>query len=121
VDHEVKPAYTAFAAASVQLSGAVFDRQLDSSQTGNALIEAYRVRRADTRYAIVAWADNGERIGRIGFPPATATMRFTAAILPGWTGNLAVTDHLGNVRHYPGVGTGLNLTLTHEPVFVAPE
>ncbi len=45
-------------------------------------------------------------------------MTFDASVLPGWTGRIAVTDHLGNTTYHDG--TSVTLTLTQAPVYVRP-
>jgi hypothetical protein len=120
-DHEPKPSYSAFTTATGQLGAAQFDRQLSTAETGNSVIEAYRIRRPDGRNAVVAWADNGERIGRNGFPPGSAVMRFSGSVLPGWTGNVVVVNHLGGLTRYTNVGPHLDLLITLEPKYVYPD
>lgn len=67
----------------------------------------------------MAFTDNGERIGRIGSPPIARFMVFDADVLPGWTGAVRVTDHLGNVTHH--VGRSIGVVIRQEPVYVEPE
>lgn len=118
-DHEPKPAYTAFRVAHAQLGGTIYAGELGPALTESNQIEAYRVYRPGLGYRIVAFTDNGERIGRIGSPPIARFMVFDADVLPGWTGAVRVTDHLGNVTHH--VGSSIGVVIRQEPVYVEPE
>jgi hypothetical protein len=118
-DHEPKPAHAAYRVGVQQLDGADYDLQLTAAQTGSAQIEAYRFTDPEGVSVIAAFTDNGERLGRRGYAPVERTMTFSASILPGWTGNIAVVDHLGNVTHL--AGTTIAVTIKQWPVFVRPE
>lgn len=115
--HEPKPALTALGVAAAQLAGATFDTQLGPLQTGSMQIEAHRFLQGGTA-VIIAFTDNGERIGRRASPPVQRNMTFDASVLPGWTGRIAVTSHMGNVIYRDG--TSIVLTLTQAPVYVRP-
>lgn len=118
-DHEPKPAFDAFLTAQAQLGGTVFVDALTSAQTGSNQIEAYRVYRPGEGYRIVAFTDNGERLGRVGSTPLTRNMTFNASKLPFWTGKLAVTNHLGVTTHPEG--SSITLQIRQEPIYVRPE
>ncbi len=118
-DHEPKPALTALETASLMLYGASFDRQLTTAETGNSRIEAYRFVEAGGGDLIVAFTDNGQRIGIRSLPPITRSMTFSAAILRGWTGEIEVTDHLGGVT--TKVGSTIVLDIKQAPIFVRPD
>jgi len=118
-DHEPKPAHTAYGVAVRELDGASFRAQLTTTQTGSAQIEAYRFARSDGVSVIAAFTDNGERLGRRGYPPVERSMTFDAGILPGWTGSLTVVDYLGNVTHL--TGSSIAITIRQAPIFVRPE
>jgi hypothetical protein len=117
-DHEPKPARTAYAVAVDQLAGAAYDRQLTAQETGSFQVEAYRFVRPDGIRAILAFTDNGERLGRIGSPPVEASVTFDASVLPDWTGTLAITDELGNTRYESG--SSVTVVVTQWPVYVRP-
>lgn len=117
--HERKPSHTAFGAAVGQLAGSSYDRQLTVTETGSSLVQAYRFVRPGGARLVVAFTDNGDRLGKIGSTPAAVSMTFDASILPGWTGTLAVTDHLGNTR--VETGSWVTLDLTQWPVYVTPD
>jgi hypothetical protein len=116
--HERKPAHTAYGVATTQLAGASYDRQLTTTETGSAQIEAYRFERPDTVMMVAAFTDNGERLGRIGSPPLQRTMTFNSSILAGWTGTLAIVNHLGDVRYE--TGSSIAVTLTQWPQYIRP-
>jgi hypothetical protein len=118
-DHEPKPAFDAFLTAQDQLGGTIFVNALTSAQTGSNQIEAYRLYRPGEGYRIVAFTDNGERLGRIGSPPLTRNMTFNASKLPFWTGKLAATNHLGVTTHHEG--SSIILQIRQEPIYVRPE
>ena len=119
-DFEPKPAYQALAVANRMINGAAFERRLDLTQTDNADIEAYRYRRADGSALIVAFTDHGERLGKRDWPDRRADLQVGPALLPGWTGRLRVTDHLGVSRSLDGAT--VTVTLDQRPLFleVAP-
>ncbi|MFQ5459717.1 MAG: hypothetical protein ACE5EL_02875, partial [Anaerolineae bacterium] len=68
-----------------------------------------------------AFTDNGERLGRVGYPPLVVSWTVTSAVLPDWTGSLRITDHLGAVSHHANVGAGYTLALEQAPVYVEAE
>jgi hypothetical protein len=119
VDHEPKPAHTAYGVAVDQLAGATYDRQLTTAETGSSNIEAFRFTRGDDLAMIAAFTDNGERLGRKGYSALERDMTFDASVLPGWTGRIAIVDHLGNTTHE--TGTSITLTITQWPVYVRPD
>ena len=117
VPHEGKPALDAAKVASEQLACATYDRQLNFLEVGtNINIEAHRFQEADGAYIIGAFTDTGERLGRVGTAPVTASMTFSSFNLPDWTGTLLITDHLGNQQTYSG--TSVTVLLTQEPIYV---
>lgn len=119
-DFEPKPAYQALAVANRKINGAAFERRLDLALTDNADIEAYRYRRDDGAALIIAFTDHGERLGRRDWPDRRADLQVGPALLPGWTGRLRVTDHLGLDRVLEGAT--VTVTLDHRPLYleVAP-
>jgi len=119
LDHEPKPAFHAYRTAQELLAGAIFDTELGVAQTGSHQIEAYRVFMPGQGYRIVAFADNGERIGRVGSLPANVPMTFNAGVLPGWTGRIAVIDHLGAATLYEG--SSVTIEIGQAPVYVRPD
>jgi hypothetical protein len=114
---EAKPSREAYRVAAGFLTGATFDERIDLVGTGASSVEAYRFERPTGDYVLVLWADNGERIGRIGFPPASAQVRIDASVLPDWTGVLRLTTHMGQSSSFPVGGFHL-LDLADEPMFV---
>ncbi|MFN2115690.1 MAG: hypothetical protein ACK2T6_08235 [Anaerolineae bacterium] len=115
-DHEPKPAHTAYSVAADQLDGAAFDAQV---VTAHPELEAYRFEESGGGYMIVAFTDNGERLGRRGYPPVVRQMTLNASNLPGWTGTVAITDYLGNTTYRSG-GSFVNIDVTQWPVYVRP-
>jgi hypothetical protein len=118
-DHESKAAHASYGVVVRQLDGVSYTAQLSPAETGSTQIEAYRLTRSGGGSVVAAFTDNGERLGRRGYPPVERTMTFSASNLPGWTGSIAVTDHLGNVTHLSG--TSIPVTIRQAPVFVEPE
>lgn len=115
--HERKPAHTAYAVAVAQLAGATYDRQWSVGETGSAQVEAYAFTSGGAGL-LAAFTDNGERLGRIGSPPVTRTLELDASNLPGWTGTVAITDHLGDTTYESG--SSVTVTITQWPVYVRP-
>ena len=127
VDNQPKLAHRAYQTAQAQLAGLDFDSLIPLTQTGSAQTEAYRFRDpASGLYRVVAFTDSGERLGKRGPgsggatpPPPTPVLRtlvFSAAVLPGWTGKIKVTDHLGQVSLRSG--TTIGVALSEAPVYV---
>jgi hypothetical protein len=115
--HEPKDSYRAYGVVVDQLDGASFDTQI---VTTHSEIEAYRMQESGGGYMVVAFTDNGERLGRKGYPPVTRQMRFDSSVLPGWTGRIAITNHLG-VTTYRSGSTFVNINVTQWPVYVRPD
>lgn len=113
--HEAKPVLEAYHVAGQQLNGAAYDVQLGPGETGSSQIEAHRFLTLSGR-RIVAFTDTGERLGRRSTPPVTRQMTFDANILPGWTGRIQITDHLGAVTY--ANGGSIDLTITQAPIYV---
>lgn len=119
VDSEPKPAHAAFRTAQASLGALNYELALGTAVTGSPEIEAYRFRHPDTGAAtVVAFTDNGERIGRRGFPGVLRNMTFDATVIPGWTNSLAVTDHLGDTTIHDG--TAIVLPVGQAPIYVRP-
>lgn len=117
VDAEPKPAMDAYRTAQAQLAGMAFETRLEPSLTGSARIEAYRfVHPQSGAQRIVAFTDNGERLGRRGSPPIALTMRFDERILPGWTGRLRQVDHRG--RETQRSGATIDIQLGPAPLYL---
>jgi hypothetical protein len=122
VDNQPKAAHSAFRTAQAQLAGLAFDALVPLTQTGSPETEAYRFRNPSSgAYRIAAFTDSGERLGRRGSPsgvptPVVRSMLFNAAVLPGWTGRIKVTDHLGQATQL--TGTNIAVTLSEAPVYV---
>lgn len=93
-----RPALAAYRAAATALAGAAFERQLSQDETGDGAIEAYRFRLADGATLLAAWTTTGERLGKRGSEPITATLTVPIEGMAPWTGRLRVTDHLGRAR-----------------------
>jgi hypothetical protein len=113
-----KPSYTAYQVITQQLpTTASYDRQLTPTETGSSNIIAFRFQLDGGPYKIVAFTDNGERLGRVGFPAVQRSMTFNSSLFPDWTGRLKVVSHLGAETIYSGATT---LTITQAPVYVFP-
>jgi hypothetical protein len=114
-----KPAVTAFATVTGALAGTTFERQLTPAETGSPAVEAYRFRAADGSTVLAAWTTTGERLGKVGTAPITATLRLGPALVAPWTGRLAVTDHLGARRAIAaGRDDGVAIEVGQAPVYV---
>ncbi len=118
---EPRPALTALAVLARQMRGARFEGLVEAAATGCADCEVYRFRLADDRPSLVAWATNGQRLGRRGLPAPTARLRIDESMLAPWSGWLAVTDHLGGERVVAQADDGaVELDLGVAPVYLAP-
>jgi hypothetical protein len=114
-----KPALTALATVTGALAGSTFERQLTPAETGSPAIEAYRFRAGDGATVLAAWTSTGERLGKLGTAPITATLRLDQTLIAPWTGRLAVTDHLGERRDVAGDGDdGVAVDVGQWPVYV---
>jgi len=118
--HEAKPVLSAYRTAVEKLARANFILQLSTAQTGDAKIEAYRFTNAGVAL-IVAFTDTGARIGARSNPPIGRTLTVTPLVLPGWTGSVLVTDHLG-ASHVIGGGAGgsIAVPVAQAPVYIRP-
>lgn len=117
-DIEPKPAWQAIGTAARLLGGARFERRLDFAETGDLAIEAYRFRRPDGSALLVAFTDHGERLGKRSQQDLQAELTLDATLLPGWTGRLRVTDHLGTEQVQSGAR--IPVDLDHRPRYVEP-
>lgn len=115
-DLEPKLSWQALATASRLLGGALFERRLDFAETGDLAIEAYRFRRPDGVALLVAFTDHGERLGKRGQEDLAGSLLVDAALLPGWTGRLRLTDHLGAEEVLSG--QRIPIALDHRPRYV---
>jgi hypothetical protein len=93
-----RPALAAFRTAATALAGAAFERQLTETETGDGALEVYRFRLADGASLLAAWTTTGERLGKRGTEPITATLTVPIEGMAPWTGRLRVTDHVGRQR-----------------------
>jgi len=116
--HTPKLALTAYRTAVERLGRANFVVQLTPAQTGDPMIEAYRFASAGVAQ-IVAFTDNGARIGARSTPPHTGVLPVSAAVLPGWTGSIRVTDHLGASNVIHGLST-IYVPVTQAPIYIRP-
>lgn len=122
-----RPALGALATALGMLRGRSFERGLGAAAgTGSGgesavppAVEAYRFRGADGAAMVAAWATAGARLGARTLPPPRADWRLDAALLDGWTGRVAVTDHLGGRAVTGEAGrASVTLSLGDGPVYV---
>ena len=113
-DGTLRPAYDAYQVLTQQLDGYVFDRQL---VPGNPRIQAYRFDRDGVK-KLVLWRDDGKPI-KLQNNSVTETMTVSAAgnELGTWTGQVRVTDKLGNPTIYNGVSS-VSLTFSSDPIYV---
>ncbi len=93
-----RPALTALAVLNRLLAGSRFEGLVDAADTGCLDCEVYRFLLFDDRPALVAWATNGQRLGKRGVPAPSARLRVEGSLLAPWSGVVAVTDHLGQER-----------------------
>lgn len=115
-DWEPKPSLTAFAAARQALAGAAYERQLAPAETGDAAIEAHRMRLPGGDVLIVAYTDTGEWLGRRIAPPLARTLRVDAALVGQPFARLERTGYLGAQAD---LGPGpVDLPLTYRPVYL---
>lgn len=120
-DHEPKPAHAALRVAVEALGRASYETQLTAAQTGSSQTAAFRFVDHDGTRVLAAFTDNGARLGAKSSTPATVIFRVTASLLPGWTGEVEVTDHLGKVTVLAQDSQGrVTLILTQEPLYIRP-
>lgn len=113
---EPKPAVVAFRTMGQLLRGATYGRQLTVDETDRDGIEAHLFTLADGRAAIAAFTDNGERLGRKGWPDLARNLRIDRNVLPGFAGTVQVIDAFGNTRTQ--TGESINVPLTFQPVYI---
>jgi len=112
-DLTLRPAYTAYQVLTQQLDGYEFDQQLVVS--GKPNIQAYRFDRDGVK-KLVLWRDSGEKL-KSQSTTATETMAVSAAQLGTWTGQVRVTNKLGNAQTVSGPSS-VNLTFSSDPIYV---
>jgi hypothetical protein len=112
-DGTLRPAYTAYQVLAQQLDGHVFDQQFVVA--GKPNIQAYRFDRDGVK-KLVLWRDSGEKI-KAQDKDATETMTVSATELGTWTGQVRVTDKLGNVSVHNG-DPSVSLTFSSDPIYV---
>lgn len=119
-DGAPKPAWFALAQAAGQLHGWRFDRALGPQVSTAPGTRVYRFwHPMSRRYRLMAFADNGERLGRSQTAPAAGWLQVDAGLLPDWTGRVKVTDHLGRSRgSLSGAGS---LAVGPEPLYFEAE
>ena len=127
--YEPKPAADAAAVASAQLACATWVRQLSRTEVGcsagqsNCAREVHLFQEGPAAHFLSAFVDRGVRIGKGNLPtPRTTILPVSAAILPGWTGTIEITDNLGNittmVESTPGVP--IDVTISEAPSYIRP-
>jgi hypothetical protein len=119
-DNAPKPAQLALKTAQTELGGSVLEAELGASVTGNRRIEAYRFRHESGQRVIVAFTDNGERIGRRGSREILTQLNLTSSMLPGWTGHVTIVDHLGVEGVQSGDSIRIDLRQAAVYIRVAP-
>ena len=118
-DNTPRQSYYAYDVLTDQLGGTQYDRQLSPAETGSSEIEAHKVITGDGVEMIIAWTDNGERIGRKGYPPVTRTMQFNASHFSTWTGRLRVVDKLGTEQIMGSGGAFVDVQITQDPKYIS--
>jgi len=108
-----RPAYTAYQVLTEQLDGYEFDQQLVVSD--NPRIQAYRFDKGGDK-KLVLWRDDGQKI-KSQSTVATEPMTVSASELGTWTGQVRVTDKLGN-SHTEYGATSVSLTFSSSPIYV---
>jgi hypothetical protein len=109
-----RPAYTAYQVLAQQLDGYVFDQQVVVS--GKPNIQAYRFDKDGVK-KLVLWRDSGEKI-KDQSSTTTETMTVTVAELGMWTGQVRVTDKMGNPPTIYNGDTSVDLTFSSDPIYV---
>jgi len=121
-DATPRPALAALATLSRALAGTTFDRPLGAAETTDEAVEAYRFRGAGDRAVVVAWTTTGQRLGRRGVAPITATLQVDGSLVEPWSGRLAVTGHLGDVLVAGRSGApSVGVEVGQAPVYLAAE
>jgi hypothetical protein len=108
-----RPAYYAYQVLTQQLDDYEFEQWLDVP--GRPKIQAYRFDK-DGDKKLVLWRDSGEKI-KLQDKDATETMTVSAAELGTWTGQVRVTDKLGNEDYHSG-DPSVSLTFSSDPIYV---
>jgi len=120
-DFSPKPVLTAFKSLSQKLGGVIYDRQLTPGETGDSQIEAFRFNKPDGGKIIVAWRNNGARMGAKDVPPVTpVNMLFTSALFGNQTGQLLVTDHMGVPQPLLPLGSLISIGQAPKYIEVVP-
>jgi len=110
-----RPAYTAYQVLTEQLDGYEFDQQLAVS--GNSRIQAYRFDQGGTK-KLVLWRDDGQPIkSQSSIAMETMAVSKNELELETWTGQVRVTDKLGNSNIYSG-SPSVSLTFSSDPIYV---
>jgi hypothetical protein len=86
------------------------------ADTGSFAIEAHRVRLASGRSALVAFTDNGDRLGKRGATNVSADLTVGPGLLPGWTGRVRITATDGTTT--TASGSTVTVPLTYAPTYV---
>ena len=110
---EPKPAYGAFSTFADVIGDATWDARIS---TGDPVVDGYRVVLADGRHAVVLFTDHGDRLGHRGLTDPQRVLAVNAAMLPGWTGTVRITDYLGVSSTANGGSIPVNVT--HRPTYV---
>lgn len=114
--NQPKDAHKAFQVASDVLSASRYDRQLRVVETGTPEIEAHVVTMPTGRSALVAFTDNGERLGKLGADDVAHDLTIDGSMLPGWTGRVRIIDYLGARRTESGAS--VTVPLSFQPTYV---
>ena len=116
---EPKPALIALSTLTSALRSYSFERQLDATSLQSTEIEAFLFRGPAKASTLVAWANKGDRLGKIGADQATATLAIDAGLITPWTGRVEILDHLGvsTFRDAEG-GAAIDILLNAAPVYI---
>ena len=112
-DLTLRPAYTAYQVLTQQLDGYEFDQHL--VVIGKPQVQAYRFDRDGVK-KLVLWRDSGEKIQNQS-STAMETISVSVAELGTWTGQVRVTDKLGNSDTYSG-DSFVILPFSSDPIYV---
>lgn len=117
-----RPSYTAYQVLTGELEGYSFEDQLvvTSGTVNPEYVQAYRFDKGGNK-KLVLWRDSGEKL-KDQSTTATETMTVSAAELGTWTGQVLVTNKLGeDVTDEATVSSGpssVTLEFSSDPIYV---
>ena len=116
---ERKPSYDAFATASRLIGEAEYLGQLTADESGDARIEAHRLRLADGRRAVVAFTDHGRSLGNRRSSDVERTLAVDEDLVGAWGSRLRIIDYRG--AEQVKSGDTIDVRLSYRPQYLIVE